>query len=104
MPLAPVYKVEHAFARLGRWRRLSRCYEGTGASALAWHQVVCVVYLFVPLKCVAHVDGQRGGLSRLLGPPGVRRGRRQPQYQSVQVVCPAVESNTIAAGCEAMGH
>jgi hypothetical protein len=50
MPLAPVYKVEHAFARLGRWRRLSRCYEGTGASALAWHQVVCVVYLFVPLR------------------------------------------------------
>jgi hypothetical protein len=28
MPLAPLYRVEHAFARLGRWRRLSRCYEG----------------------------------------------------------------------------
>lgn len=27
-PIAPLYKVEHAFARLGRWRRLSRCYEG----------------------------------------------------------------------------
>lgn len=34
-PLAPRYKVEHAFARLGRWRRLSRCYEGTEASRLA---------------------------------------------------------------------
>ena len=28
-PLAPLYKVENAFARLGRWRRLSRCYEGS---------------------------------------------------------------------------
>ena len=32
-PIAPLYRVEHAFARLGRWRRLSRCYEGTSASA-----------------------------------------------------------------------
>ncbi|HET7494210.1 MAG TPA: hypothetical protein VFJ80_02105 [Candidatus Limnocylindrales bacterium] len=23
--LAPLYRVEHAFAGLGRWRRLSRC-------------------------------------------------------------------------------
>src|SRR6266508_2882740 len=34
-PLVPLYRVEHAFARLGRWRRLSRCYEGTEASARA---------------------------------------------------------------------
>jgi hypothetical protein len=27
-PIAPFYRVEQAFARLGRWRRLSRCYEG----------------------------------------------------------------------------
>lgn len=32
MPLASLYKVEHAFARLGRWRRLFRCFEGTEAS------------------------------------------------------------------------
>jgi len=32
-PIAPLYRVEHAFARLGRWRRLSRCYEGSAASA-----------------------------------------------------------------------
>jgi hypothetical protein len=44
------YKVEHAFARLGRWRRLSRCYEGTEASAKAWLEVVCVAYLFVRLR------------------------------------------------------
>ena len=28
-PLRPLYKVENAFARLGMWRRLSRCYEQT---------------------------------------------------------------------------
>ncbi len=28
-PIAPLYRVEHAFARLGRWR-LSRCYEVVG--------------------------------------------------------------------------
>ncbi len=49
-PLAPLYRVEHAFARLGRWRRLSRCYEGTEASAKAWLEVVCVAYLFVRLR------------------------------------------------------
>ena len=30
-PIAPLFKVEHAFAQLGRWRRLSRCYEGSEA-------------------------------------------------------------------------
>ncbi len=44
-PLAPLYKVEHAFAQLGRWRRLSRCYEGTEASARAWLEVASVGYL-----------------------------------------------------------
>ena len=50
VPLAPLYKVEHAFARLGRWRRLSGCYEGTEASARAWLEVVCVAYLFARLR------------------------------------------------------
>ena len=50
VPLAPLYKVEHAFARLGRWRRLSRCYEGTEASARAWLEVACVAYLFARLR------------------------------------------------------
>ena len=44
-PLAPLYKVEHAFAQLGRWRRLSRCYEGTEASARAWLEVASFGYL-----------------------------------------------------------
>lgn len=45
VPLRPLVKVEHAFAQLGRWRRLSRCYEGTVASARTWLQVASVGYL-----------------------------------------------------------
>ena len=44
-PIAPLYKIEHAFAQLGRWRRLSRCYEGSTASARAWLEVASVGYL-----------------------------------------------------------
>jgi hypothetical protein len=44
-PLAPLYKVEHAFAQLGRWRRLARCCEGTAASACAWLEVASFGYL-----------------------------------------------------------
>ena len=45
VPLLPLVKIEHAFAQLGRWRRLSRCYEGSEASAKAWLEVACVAYL-----------------------------------------------------------
>ena len=51
-PLRPLYKVEHAFARLGRWRRLSRCYEGTEASAKAWLEVAATAYLSARLRVV----------------------------------------------------
>jgi len=44
-PIRPLYKIEHAFAQLGRWRRLSRCYEGSEASARAWLEVASVGYL-----------------------------------------------------------
>jgi len=44
-PRWPLYNVEHAIAQLGRWRRLSRCYEGTTASARAWLEVASVGYL-----------------------------------------------------------
>jgi transposase len=44
------YKVEHAFARLGRWRRLSRCYEGTAESARAWLEVAALAYLLARLR------------------------------------------------------
>lgn len=49
-PIAPLYKVEHAFARLGRWRRLSRCYEGSEASARAWLAVASTGYLLTRLR------------------------------------------------------
>ncbi len=49
-PIAPLYRVEHAFARLGRWRRLSHCYEGTSASARAWLEVAALAYLFARLR------------------------------------------------------
>jgi len=44
-PLWPLYKIEHTIAQLGRWRRLSRCYEGSEASARAWLEVASVGYL-----------------------------------------------------------
>ena len=28
-PIWPLRKVEHTIAQIGRWRRLSRCHEGT---------------------------------------------------------------------------
>jgi transposase len=52
-PIAPLYRVEHVFARLGRWRRLSRCYEGSAASARAWLEVAAVAYLFARLRVEA---------------------------------------------------
>ena len=39
------HSFEHVFAQLGRWRRLSRCYEGSEASARAWLEVASVGYL-----------------------------------------------------------
>ena len=52
-PLHPLYKVEHAVARSGtRWRRLSRCYEGTEASAKAWLEVAATAYLLARLRVV----------------------------------------------------
>jgi putative transposase len=45
VPIRPLVKIEHAFAQLGRWRRLSRCHEGSVASARAWLEVAAVGYL-----------------------------------------------------------
>jgi hypothetical protein len=44
-PLRPLYKVENTFARLGMWRRLSRCYEETALGAKTWLEVACLAYL-----------------------------------------------------------
>ena len=45
VPLRPLVRIEHLFAQLGRWRRLSRCHEGSIASARAWLEVASVGYL-----------------------------------------------------------
>jgi hypothetical protein len=50
VPLRPLVRVEHAFAQLGRWRRLSRCYEGTAASARAWLEVAAMGSLFARMR------------------------------------------------------
>ncbi|MCV0403889.1 MAG: transposase [Chloroflexi bacterium] len=44
-PIGPLWRVEHAFAQLGRWRRLARCHEGSEASAKAWLEVASMGYL-----------------------------------------------------------
>lgn len=44
-PLALVWRVETTFAQLGRWRRLSRCFEGSRESAEAWLEVACFGYM-----------------------------------------------------------
>jgi hypothetical protein len=38
----PLVKIEHAVARLGRWRRLSHRYEGSVASARVWLEVASI--------------------------------------------------------------
>lgn len=48
-PIVPLWRVEDCFARLGRWRRLTRCFEGTRASATTWLEVACVALLFSKL-------------------------------------------------------
>lgn len=45
-PIAQVWRVEDCFAQLSRWRRRSRSFEGTAASAATWCQVAAVGLLF----------------------------------------------------------
>ncbi len=49
-PIKPLYKVENAFARLGTWRRLARCYEETSLGAKTWLDVAAVAYLCARLR------------------------------------------------------
>ena len=42
---SPTCSTRPGAGELGRWRRLSRCYEGTEASARAWLEVASVGYL-----------------------------------------------------------
>ena len=52
VPMPPLPKVEHAFAHLGRWRRLARCYEEKESSAKAWLEVAALGYLFTRLRAI----------------------------------------------------
>jgi transposase len=50
VPLRPLWKVEHAFSWLGRYRRPTRSFEGTAASARAWAEVAATGYLLSRLR------------------------------------------------------
>jgi len=74
------YKVEHAFARLGRWRRLSRCYEGTPESARAWLEVAALGYLFARLRAEPGLTRRYGlwaSTTALMGPRPEGKVRHQ---------------------------
>ena len=43
-PLKPLYEIENAFARLGMWQRLSRCFEQAPLGAKTWLEVACLAY------------------------------------------------------------
>jgi len=49
VPIRPLVKVEHAFAELGRYRRLSEARRSE-ASALAWVEIAAVGYLLSRLR------------------------------------------------------
>ncbi len=49
-PVRPLWKVEDCFAKLGGWRRMSRCFEGSPAAATAWLQVACVGVLLAATR------------------------------------------------------
>jgi len=62
-PIGPLWRVEHAFAQLGRWRRLARCYKGSEASAKAWLEVASVGYLLrasLKVSCFTHMMRAQG--------------------------------------------
>lgn len=49
-PIAALCRAEHAFARLGRWRRLSHRYEGSAEGARAWLEAASLGCLFARLR------------------------------------------------------
>lgn len=48
-PIRPLWRVEDAFAELGRWRRLAWSFEAATASATARVQVACVGWMLTML-------------------------------------------------------
>ena len=49
-PVQPLWKVEDCFAKIGAWRRMSRCFEGSQAAAAGWLQVGCVGVLLAATR------------------------------------------------------
>ena len=49
-PIRPLWKVEDCFAKIGAWRRMSRCFEGSQAAATCWLQVACVGVLLAATR------------------------------------------------------
>ena len=49
-PVQPLWKVEDCFAKIGAWRRMSRCFEGSQAAAAGWLQVACVGVLLAATR------------------------------------------------------
>ena len=94
-PIAPLYKVEHAFARLGRWRRLSRCYEGTEASARAWLAVAATAYLLTRFRTTP--PWAQGSQSPGVPGPGIGPARGGPDQMSIR---PHERSTRAASPCD----
>jgi hypothetical protein len=59
VPIKPLVKVEQTMGWLGRWRRLSKCYEGSIASARTWLAVACVGQM------LPRIDAYEGSASDL---------------------------------------
>ena len=71
-PIPLLWRVENAFAQLGRWRLLSRRFEGTTESARAWLEVACVGYV---AEAARLVDRQFDDPLRARGEPDLPHDR-----------------------------
>lgn len=71
-PLLPLVRVEHTFAHLGRWRRLSRCFEGSRESARVWLEVAAFGYLLGRLEAARPPERARASHA-----PSLLKGREQ---------------------------
>jgi transposase len=91
-PLWPLHKVEHTIAQLGRWRRLSRCYEGIEASARAWLEVASVGLTphpspaqFIPVVQTVTVAQGHDPTAPLRGATGWRVPDRGSEFSTARV-------------------
>ncbi len=77
-PIAPLYKVEHAFAQLGRWRRLSRCYEGSEAGGSSHRATPKITPARLGRQAPVRMDPtDRSARPQVICRPDRHRGRRR---------------------------